>query len=98
MILTKVFGSGLLEGKILNLCPVYIFLLEELWKIKLHIKIDHDRRVCHDFYPMLFVQVQSHWKGKCKFFQSISFLWRNIRVLRSNVKAYYENINGLKRS
>lgn len=41
-------------------CLFPIFLIEEHWNFLLHAKLVFDQRVCHDFVPRSFGQVQSH--------------------------------------
>lgn len=59
------------------------------WKFLHHKKIAYDPRVCHDFDPRSFGQVQCHLEEKCKIrFRSISFLGRKIEFFSTHQECY----------
>lgn len=66
--------QGLWKEKVHYLCLVYTLLMEKHWTFLLHIKIAYDLRVCHDFDPRSFWQVQGHWKKKVQKFVSGLYL------------------------
>lgn len=62
-----------------HLCLIYTSLMKRHWTVLPHVKISYDLRVCHDFDPRSFVQVQGHWREKSNScVRSIPFLWRDI--------------------